>query len=461
MENQIKSIFDRQKAYFLTDATKTYEWRIDQLTRLENMISQNVQAFKDALGKDFKTAEFEQDQEIFASLGTIEESIQNLKEWMEPQPAVLPKRMADTGHKGYIYREPFGVSLVVGPFNAPVVLIIDPLLAALYAGNTAIIKPSNSASAVATLFSELIVQYFNEECVAVVQGNRDAMTRLLELPFDFIFFTGSIPVGKIVMKAAAENLTPVLLELGGQNAVIVDKTANLREAARKISWGATAFAGQWCVSPGYVYVDESVAEEFVAECKFALVEIYGSDASKSKDYSRIISQKDVLRLAEVIKGANVVYGGNYNVEDRYFEPTLVFPASWDEKVLEEEIFGPILPIIPYQDVAAAIRVIKSKPKGLASYIFSSDQKAIDTFLNSVSSGGGAVNQNNMQVFLTSLPFGGVGTSGLGKYFGKHGFDSFSNIKSILVSDPNVTIDDFLPPYSADKKKNYLSWFLPE
>lgn len=461
MENQFKSIFEKQKTYFLTDATKTYEWRIDQLTRLENMIKENIQTFKEALAKDFKTAEFEQDQEIFASLGAIEETKQRLKKWMEPELAELPKRMSDTGHKGYIYREPYGVSLIVGPFNAPVVLIIDPLLAALSAGNTAIVKPSNSSSAVAALFTQLIAQYFNEECVAAVQGNREAMTQLLELPFDFIFFTGSIQVGKIVMKAAVENLTPVLLELGGQNAVIVDQTANLKEAARKITWGATAFAGQWCVSPGYVYVHQSVAQEFVSECKIALDELYGSDASKSDDYSRIISEKDVLRLAEVIKGANIVYGGTFNVENRYFEPTLVFPASWEEKVLEEEIFGPILPIIPYDDIATAIKVIKEKPKGLAAYIFSRDQQAIDRFINSVSSGGGAVNQTNMQVFLTSLPFGGVGTSGLGKYFGKRGFDSLSNIKSILFSDPDITINDFLPPFTESKKKDYLTWFLPE
>lgn len=460
MKNQFQNKFDKQKTYFFSNITKSYEWRIDQLTRLENMLQENMAAFKEAMSSDFKTVEFEQNQELIASLGTIAEAKQHLQEWMKPEPAPLPKRMSETGHHAYVYREPYGVTLIIGPFNAPVVLLVDPLLTALSAGNNAIVKPSNSASSVASLFARLIPLYFEEEAVAVVEGGRNEVAQLLELPFDFIFFTGSIQVGKIVMKAAAEHLTPVLLELGGQNAVLVDKTANLKDAARKITWGATAFAGQWCVSPGYVYVESSVANDFVAACKEALNEMYGANAEASPDYSKVISSKDVTRLAGLLEGTNVVYGGQYHVDKRYFAPTIVFPALWEDKMMQEEIFGPILPIIPYDDLSKAIDTIKEKPKGLAAYIFSRDQQVIDLFINSVPFGGGCVNQINLQTFFTSMPFGGVGTSGMGKYFGKYGFDSLSNLKSIVVSGADTVIEDFLPPYSEEKNNDFVSWFMP-
>ncbi|WP_259065830.1 aldehyde dehydrogenase family protein [Mucilaginibacter sp. X4EP1] len=461
MENQFQKVFDKQKAYFLSDVTKTYEWRIDQLTRLSKMLGENAGAFIEALGLDFKTAPFEREQEILVCLGCIEETKGHLREWMKPESLKLPKRMIETGHRALLYREPYGTTLIIGPFNAPIVLLLVPLINALSAGNNAIVKPSESVSHVAAAFTKFFPQYFEEEAVAVVNGGKEEVTQLLQLPFDFMFFTGSTNVGKVVMRAAAERLTPVLLELGGQNAVLVDKTANLKEAARKITWGATAMSGQWCVSPGYVYVDESVADEFAEECKAALHEMYGDDASKSPDYSRIISQKDVNRLAGVLVDGKVIYGGRYDVEQRYFEPTLVYPATWEDKVMQEEIFGPILPILKYKDVREAIAVIKSKPRGLAGYIYSQDQQLIDTFINSVSFGGGCVNQNNVQVFFTDgVPFGGVGTAGVGKYYGKYGFDSLTNAKTIIVSPSDQTVNDFLPPYTDEKKNDFGSWFVP-
>ena len=461
MPNPFQEIFDKQKAYFLSDVTKTYEWRIGQLTRLGNMLEENADAFKEALRTDFKTASFEPQQEIMVCLGSIAETKEKLREWMKPEPVALPKRMSDTGHSAFIYREPYGVTLIIGPFNAPLVLLMEPLINALSAGNNAIVKPSESVSHVSAAYKKFIPRYFEEEAVAVVTGGKEEVTQLLELPFDFIFFTGSTKVGKVVMRAAAEHLTPVLLELGGQNPVLVDKTANLKEAARKIIWGATAFAGQWCVRPGYIYVEESVAEEFVNACKLALHEMYGDDPANSPDYSRIISQKDVDRLAGLLEDATVVYGGKYDVDHRYFSPTLVYPAAWKDKIMQEEIFGPLFPIMPYKDVQEVIAVIKSKPRPLAAYIYSQDQRLIDTFTTSISFGGGCVNQNNLQTFFTGLvPFGGVGTSGLGKYYGKYGFDSLTNAKTIIVSPPNFSVDDFLPPFTEEKKKDYASWFMP-
>jgi aldehyde dehydrogenase (NAD+) len=461
MNNQFQNVFDKQKAYFLTDITKTYEWRIEQLTRLSKMLEENADAFKTALATDFKTASFEPQQEVMVCLGSIAETKEKLKEWMKPESVPLPKRMSDTGHTAFIYREPYGVTLIIGPFNAPIVLLLEPLINALSAGNNAIVKPSESVSHISATFEKLIPQYFEQEAVAVATGGKETVTQLLELPFNFIFFTGSTKVGKVVMRAAAENLTPILLELGGQNPVLVDKTANLKEAARKLIWGGTAFAGQWCVRPGYIYVEESVADKFVEACKAALYEMYGDDPVNSPDYSRIISQKDVNRLAGLLEDAKVVYGGKYDVDHRYFSPTLVYPATWKDKIMQDEIFGPLFPIMPYKDVNEVITVIKSKPRPLAAYIYSADQQLIDRFTQSISFGGGCVNQNNLQTFFTGMvPFGGVGTSGLGKYYGKYGFESLTNAKTIIVSPSNQTVDDFLPPFTKEKKEDYISWFLP-
>src|SRR5476651_2433181 len=287
MENQFQKVFDKQKAYFLSDATKSYEWRIEQLTRLERMLGENAETFKEALATDFKTASFEPQQEIMVCLGSIAETKEKLQGWMKPEPVILPKRMSDTGHSAFIYREPYGVTLIIGPFNAPIVLLLEPLINALSAGNNAIVKPSESVSHVSATFAKLIPQYFEEEAVAVVTGGKETVTQLLELPFNFIFFTGSTKVGKVVMRAAAEHLTPVLLELGGQNPVLVDKSANLKEAARKIIWGGTAFAGQWCVRPGYIYVEESVADFFFFQAEDGIRDMYGDDPANSPDFSRI------------------------------------------------------------------------------------------------------------------------------------------------------------------------------
>jgi aldehyde dehydrogenase (NAD+) len=260
------------------------------------------------------------------------------------------------------------------------------------------------------------------------------VTNLLKLPFDFIFLTGSVGVGKVVMRAAAEHLTPVLLELGGQNPAIVDETANVPDAAKKIVWGAMAWGGQWCTSPGYAVVHESVAEEFVAECKKAVVELYGPDPKSNSDYSRIISAAAVERFASVIDPKKVVYGGKFDAPARYLDPTILYPVTWSDKIMEDEIFGPLLPILTYADLGTLLAKIKSLPKPLAGYVFSRNQRAIDRVLQSLSFGGGAVNQTNVFLFIESMPYGGVGTSGIGNYYGKYGYD-FSHARQV---DPDIS-----------------------
>src|SRR5499426_736653 len=266
---------------------------------------------------------------------------------MNPVEAHLPKFLAATGHKGMVYREPYGVTLIICPFNGPLLLSLRPAVAALSAGNPCLLKLSEALRATDELLLELIPKYFEPEALSAVVGGREVVTKVLILPFDFIFLTGSVGVGKVVMRAAAENITPVLLELGGQNPAIVDATANIPDAAKKIVWGAMAWGGQWCTSPGYAYVHESVAEAFVAEAKTALIALYGKNPKSNPDYSRIISAREVSRLTNLIDPAKVVIGGESDPDARYLDPTIVYPVSWDDRIMEDEVFGPILPVLTY------------------------------------------------------------------------------------------------------------------
>lgn len=455
--NPFKSIFDTQKEFFFSDATKTYEWRIDQLNRLEKMLTENQETFCQALKTDFNKPPFEQLFEITVPLGNIKYYKENLKQLMAPESVAIPKGLEETGNKGIIYKEPFGVTLVIGPFNAPILLLLDPAIAALAAGNPVIMKPANTTPTVAALFRELIPKYFDPEAVNIVTGGREEITALLELPFDFIFFTGSSAVGKVVMRAAAENLTPIVLELGGQNPTVVDETANLDIAADRIAWGHMAISGQWCIAPGYVYVHDSVADEFVDKLKASVVKMYGEDPIQSPDFARMISEKDTERVASYIIPEKVVLGGRYDVKARYVEPTILYPSTWEDPAMQQEIFGPVFPILVYNDLKQIVEIIKRKPKSLAAYFFSKNQQNIDFFRNSVSFGGGCINQTNLHCWIDSLPFGGVGYAGMGKYYGKAGFDALSNTKAMLIGNPDLELDVF-PPYAGKDIAKNLSVF---
>jgi aldehyde dehydrogenase (NAD+) len=457
-EARAEGLFNKQKAYFASDATKSYEWRIDQLDRLIRMLKENYKRFSDASCNDFKTAVQENVFEVSASIATSEFAKSQLEEWMKPVEAPLPKFLAASGHKGVVYREPYGVALVICPFNGPLLLSLRPAVAALSAGNPCILKLSEALPATDVLLLELIPKYFEPESFGAVVGGREVVTKILTFPFDFIILTGSVGVGKVVMRAAAEHLTPVLLELGGQNPAIVDETANIPDAAKKIVWGAMAWGGQWCTSPGYAVVHESIAEQFVAECKKAVVELYGAEPKSNSDYSRVISPAAVARLASLIDPKRVVYGGKSDASARYLDPTILYPISWSDKIMEDEIFGPLLPILTYSDLGKLLAKIKSLPKPLAGYVFSRNQQAIDQVLQSLSFGGGAVNQTNVFLFIESMPYGGVGTSGIGNYYGKYGYDSLTHAKSVLISPPDVAIDHLFPPYTKEKVQALDQWF---
>ena len=455
--NRYESILNSQKEFFLSDATKSVEWRLDQLDRMERLLRENQQAFCDALYEDFHKPPFEQLFEITVPLGVIDYYRKNLVELMKPQHVAIPEGLEASGNSGVIYKEPYGVTLVIGPFNAPVLLLLDPAIAALAAGNTVILKPANSTPKVATLFQEFIPRYFSPEAVNVVTGGREEIGELLELAFDFIFFTGSSAVAKVVMRAAAEHLTPMVLELGGQNPTIVDQTANLDIAVDRIAWGHNAISGQWCIAPGYVYVHRSIADEFIARLKRSLVAMYGENPRQSPDFARMITEHDAERVGSYIMPEKVVHGGSFDVAGRFVEPTVLYPSSWEDPAMQQEIFGPVLPVLPYDDLIDVVNIIKRKPKSLAAYIFSKDQAAIDLFLSGVSFGGGCVNQTNLHCWIDSLPFGGVGYSGMGKYYGKAGFDALSNTKALLIGNPDLLLDVF-PPYTEKDIAANLSLF---
>jgi aldehyde dehydrogenase (NAD+) len=455
--NRFQPLLDRQKAFFFTEATKPAIWRLEQLDRMERMLRENQQDFCDALSRDFRKPPFEQLFEITVPLGVINYYRGHLAELMAPQAVAIPKGLEAAGNRGVIYKEPYGVTLVIGPFNAPILLLLDPAIAALAAGNPVVLKPANTTPTVAALFNALIPRYFEPEAVTVVTGGREEISALLELPFDFIFFTGSSAVGKVVMRAAAEHLTPVILELGGQNPTLVDATANLDIAVDRIAWGHNAICGQWCVAPGYVCVHRSIADEFIARLKRSLTTMYGEDPSLSPDLARMISEHDAERVASYILPDKVVHGGRFDIPGRYVEPTVLYPSTWDDPAMQQEIFGPVLPVLPYDDFREVVDIVKRKPKSLAAYIFSKDQAAIDYFLGNVSFGGGCVNQTNLHCWIDSLPFGGVGYSGMGKYYGKAGFDALSNTKAMLIGNPDVVLDVF-PPYAGKDIAGSLSQF---
>src|SRR6201981_955 len=321
--NTFKELFDGLKHYFATGTTRSYEWRVEQLDRMARLVGENETALQLAIAKDFKTASQEQIFETFACLGEVEFQKSQLNDWMAPVEVPVPKALAATGHRGVIYRDPYGVALVIGPFNGPLLLLLRPAITALAAGNCCVLKLSEKLYSTSAVLLDLVPIYFEPDAVGAVTGHREEITELLKLPFYFIFFTGSTSTGKVIARAAAENLTPVLLELGGQNPALVDETANIRDAAKKIVWGKMAWGGQWCTSPGYAYVHESVADAFVAEAKEALIALYGENPKSNPDYSKIINAREVSRLQALIDPEKGVRVGRSVPEGRHLDPTLL------------------------------------------------------------------------------------------------------------------------------------------
>lgn len=445
--DQVLDILKEHKQYFYTGITKDINFRIAQLKKLKDAIRKYEKDILEALYKDLRKNEFEAySTEIGFVLDSISYMIKNLKKWSKPVKVKTPIHQHPS--KTYILYEPYGTVLIIGPFNYPFQLVIEPLIGAMAAGNSAVLKPSESTPNISALLKRLIEETFDKEYIRVIEGEREATSALINSPFDYIFFTGSVPIGRIVMEAAAKNLIPVTLELGGKSPTIVDKTANLDIAAKRIMWGKLINTAQTCIAPDYLIVHKDIKEQLVTKLKITIIDFYSLDASKSKDYGRIVSTRQFDRLASIIDRdkAKVAYGGHYNRGDLYIEPTLLDNASWQDASMEDEIFGPILPILEYSDLDDAITMINARPKPLALYLFTEDAAIEHKVLNSISFGGGCVNDTISHAATPYMPFGGVGNSGIGGYHGEESFKTFSHRKSILKKSTSFNMNIIFPPY---------------
>ncbi|MCG1263474.1 aldehyde dehydrogenase [Staphylococcus epidermidis] len=453
----IRDKFNNSKAFFNTHKTKNLKFRKQQLKLLSKNIKNHENKLLDALYKDLGKSKVEAyATEIGMLLKSIKLMRKELKNWSKTKQTDTPLYLFPT--KSYIKKEPYGTVLIIGPFNYPVQLVFEPLIGAIDAGNTAIVKPSELTPHVAIVIRDIIEDTFDETYVSVVEGGIEETQTLLSLPFDYIFFTGSEKVGKIVYEAAARKLIPVTLELGGKSPVIVDDTANIKVASERISFGKFTNAGQTCVAPDYILVQRKVKNDLIKALKKTITEFYGENIEKSPDFGRIVNQKHFNRLNDLLQihKDNVVFGGNSSKEDLYIEPTLLDNITNDNKIMKEEIFGPILPIITYDNFDEVLEIIQSKSKPLSLYLFSEDENMTHRVLEELSFGGGAINDTLMHLANPNLPFGGIGSSGIGQYHGKYSFDTFSHMKSYTFKSTRLESSLFFPPYKG--KFKYIKTF---
>jgi aldehyde dehydrogenase (NAD+) len=448
----VENMIAEQRTFYYSRQTKDIEFRKKKLIQLKEVIKQYEQEVLQALKLDLNKSEFEAySTEVGIVYDSISYLVKNIEEWSKPVPAKTPIHFQPG--KSFIVREPYGVVLIIGPFNYPFQLIMEPLIGAIVGGNTAIVKPSESSPHTTAIIKKIIQETFGEKYVRVVEGEKDEVTALIHASFDYIFFTGSVAVGKVVAKAAAERLTPICLELGGKSPAIVDQTANLEVAAKRIAWGKFSNAGQTCVAPDYVMVHKSVYTKFVKKLKKVIQEFYGKDIQASPDFGRIINVRQFDRLQEILKreASNITFGGQTNREDLFVEPTLVEHVTWDSPSMEDELFGPILPILQYEEFPLAIHKIRQLPKPLAGYLFTENEKAVDYFLEELPFGGGCINDVISHVGNMHLPFGGVGPSGVKAYHGKASYENFTHPKSILKRSSKLATDLVFPPYNNKVK----------
>ncbi|MFS0515525.1 aldehyde dehydrogenase [Nostoc sp. UIC 10607] len=427
--SNVGDIIQNQREFFQTGKTKDVTFRIEQLINLKQAIIEHEQSIVEALQADLHKPEVETYLTEIGVIKEIDYAIKHLKTWTKPKKTAVSFDFFS--YSARIYPEPLGVVLIIGPWNYPFQLIISPLVGAIAAGNCAIIKPSEIASHTSRIIAEIVAKYFDPAYIAVVEGGVEASQKLLAEKFDHIFFTGGTAVGKIIMAAAAKYLTPVTLELGGKSPCIVDTDINLEHTVRRITWGKFINAGQTCIAPDYLLVDKKIKKDLIDGLGKSLKEFYGDNPANSPDYARIISQKHFDRLVNFLKDGEVIIGGVAQASERYIAPTVIDNVSLEDSIMQEEIFGPILPIIEYTDIAEAIALINSRPKPLALYLFSQNKNLQKRVLQETSSGGVCINDTVMQVGVSSLPFGGVGDSGIGNYHGKASFDTFSHNKSVL------------------------------
>lgn len=441
---RIPALVATQRTYFRKHKTFDVEFRMIALRRLRDAIVRYERELTDALYADLhKSYEEAYLTEISILLGEIDNFLKHLPRWAAPSKKDTPLKLFPSCSA--ILTEPLGVSLIIAPWNYPVQLLLNPLIGAIAAGCTAVLKPSPYVPHVAEVLERLVKDAFDEEYVAVVQGHRDVNTALLRERYDVIFFTGSPDLGRVVMRAAAENLTPVILELGGKSPVIVDRTADVALAAKRIAWGKTLNAGQTCIAPDYLLLHRDVKQEFVAAYREALIKLHGDDARLSEHYVRMVSDRAFERVASYLKEGEAIVGGATNASERYIEPTLLDGVKPDAAILREEIFGPVLPIVEYDNIDDAICYILDREKPLALYVFAEESVA-RRVIRHTSSGGACVNDVIMHIANEHLPFGGVGNSGMGRYHGRDSLYSFSHRRSVLTAATWIDMPFRYMPY---------------
>lgn len=451
---------EAQKQFFETGRTRDLAFRICQLQLLADAMRKNETVLEEALKKDLGKSAFESyATEIGFVLADIRYTIQNLQKWSAPKRVRTPLYLFPG--KSKIQKEPYGSVLILGPYNYPVQLLAEPLVGAIAAGNCAVLKPSELTPHVSEAMYQIVHSTFKEEYIACVEGGVEVNQELLSQKFDYIFFTGSERVGRIVMKAAAENLTPVTLELGGKSPVIIEKTANIKEAARRIAWGKLMNAGQTCVAPDYVLVDESRKQQFLTEMKTAFSHLYGKEIKKNPDFGRIVNERHMERLQKILEqDAKYLFcGGEADTLQRYIEPAILdLGKDQNAASMQEELFGPILPVLSYHKLEDAVRFVNKRAKPLALYLFTKKRSAERFVLERVSSGGVCVNDTISHLINPDLPFGGVGASGMGQYHGKYSFDTFTHEKSVFYKPADWNLPVCYPPFTKGKM-NLVKFFL--
>lgn len=447
----IEMAFNAKRTFFDEGWTKSYDFRVEQLKKLKAAIKANEREIVQALYMDLRKPEYEA---FTAEIGILYEeinvAIKQLRNWMKPKKIATPLVLQPS--KSYLYKEPLGVVLIIGPWNYPFQLLMAPLIGAIAAGNCAMIKPSDQAKNTSELVTKMIGEVFSNSYISVVQGPGSMMGPMLieKYRFDHIFFTGSPNVGRSIATMAAKHLTPVTLELGGKSPAIVDQTANLEVAAKRLVWAKFYNAGQTCVCPDYLLVHSSVKEPFVQLLKATIHSYFGDNPFESESFGRIINERRLNTLKGLLSSGKIVHGGIVVEEDKYIEPTIIDEVTMDSPIMQEEIFGPILPILIYEKLPEALAIIRKNRYPLALYLFTEDAKTEDYFVENVEFGGGCINNGIIHLVNSEMPFGGVGFSGMGRYHGKYSFDTFSHFKSVVRSDTGIDPNFKYPPYNGVK-----------
>ena len=448
--NNIKKRVKTNREFFNSGRTKDISFRIRQLKLLKKVIKKNEKEITEALKKDLQKPPLTSfATEIGLVIKEIDLFLKNIKGWAKTEK--VKTSFMHFWSRSYIYKEPYGVVLIFSPWNYPFQLSLLPLVGAIAAGNTVVLKPSEFAPATSAIISELIKKSFDQEYICVIKGGQKVSKFLSQENFDYIFFTGSKNVGKKVMKAAAENLTPVTLELGGKSPCIIDEDTNIDLAAKRVIWGKYLNAGQTCVAPDYLLLHENIRDEFLQKAKKYIKDFYGKNPEKSPDYCRIINKNHWERLVKLLDQGKIIAGGNLNRDNLYIAPTIIDKIGWDDAIMQQEIFGPILPIIKFNDITNIINRIKQRPNPLALYIFSDDKKIQNRLLEELRFGGGCINDTIIHVSSPHLPFGGIGESGMGVYHGKSSFDTFTHKKSIIKKTNLFDLPLRYPPYKGKLK----------